>query len=165
MTDVHWFDSRNVSLFYCSGLTVDILVIAMCFWINTLYSTARLMSDMDRCRGYLSGCIIRSNDKTYIWSCWWEFGTGCIYDKSSFAPRMSSYQIDLKTFRFACAFINVPTLYHSELPRPIPWNQTSDVHRGSALITCRRRYITWRWRYRNHANTITSVKTNGFKWS
>ena len=23
----------------------------------------------------------------------------------------------------------------SELPRPIPWNQTSDVHRGSSLIT------------------------------
>ena len=23
----------------------------------------------------------------------------------------------------------------SELPRPIPWNHTSDVHRGSTLIT------------------------------
>ena len=32
----------------------------------------------------------------------------------------------------------------SELPRPIPWNQTSDEHRGTTLIT-------WRWRYRNHA--------------
>ena len=40
--------------------------------------------------------------------------------------------------------------YQSELPRPIPWNQTSDVHRGSNLIT-------WHWRHRNHANTITSV--------
>ena len=32
----------------------------------------------------------------------------------------------------------------------IPWNQTSDVHRGSTLIPWRRRYITWRWRHRNH---------------
>ena len=41
-----------------------------------------------------------------------------------------------------------------ELPRPIPWNQTADVHRGSTLITrvitWRWRYITWRWRHRNH---------------
>ena len=41
-------------------------------------------------------------------------------------------------------------LYHSELPLAIPWNQTSDVHRGSTLIT-------WRRRHRNRANTITSV--------
>ena len=30
----------------------------------------------------------------------------------------------------------------SELPRPILWNQTSDVRRGSTLITRHRRYIT-----------------------
>ena len=41
--------------------------------------------------------------------------------------------------------------------REIPWNHTSDVHRGSTLTTWRCRYITWRWRHINHANTITSV--------
>ena len=41
-------------------------------------------------------------------------------------------------------------LSQSELLRPIAYNQTSDVHRGSALITRR-------WRHRTHANTITSV--------
>ena len=43
----------------------------------------------------------------------------------------------------------------------IPWNQTTDVHRGSTLITLvitwRWRYIMWRWRHRNHVNTITSL--------
>ena len=24
---------------------------------------------------------------------------------------------------------------HAELPRPVPWNKTLDVHRGSTLIT------------------------------
>ena len=38
----------------------------------------------------------------------------------------------------------------SELPRPIPWNQTPDVHRWSTLLR-------WRWRHRNHANKITRV--------
>ena len=38
----------------------------------------------------------------------------------------------------------------SELTRPISCNQASDVHRGSTLIT-------WRWRHRNHDNTIASV--------
>ena len=45
--------------------------------------------------------------------------------------------------------------------REIPWNQTTDVHRGSTLIsrviTWRWRYRTWRWRHRNHVNTIASV--------
>ena len=41
--------------------------------------------------------------------------------------------------------------------RGISWMQTSDVHRGSTLITWRWRYITWRCRHRNHANTITSA--------
>ena len=45
--------------------------------------------------------------------------------------------------------------------RDIPWNQTTEIHRGSALITrvitWHWRYITWRWRHRNHVNTITSV--------
>ena len=45
----------------------------------------------------------------------------------------------------------------SKLPRPIPWNQTSDVHRGFTLITWCWRYITWHWRQRSHTNTITSV--------
>ena len=45
----------------------------------------------------------------------------------------------------------------SELPRWIPWNQTSDVHRWSSLITWRWRYITWRWHHRNHTNTKISV--------
>ena len=45
----------------------------------------------------------------------------------------------------------------SELPLPIPWNRTSDVHRGSTLIMWRWRYITWRWHHRNHANTIISI--------
>ena len=45
----------------------------------------------------------------------------------------------------------------SEMPRPILWNQTADVHRRSTLITWRCRYITWRWRHRNHDNTTTSV--------
>ena len=45
----------------------------------------------------------------------------------------------------------------SELPRPIAWNQTSDVHRGSTSITWRWRYITWCLSHRNHAHTITSV--------
>ena len=36
----------------------------------------------------------------------------------------------------------------------LPWNQTSDVHRGSTLIMWRWRHITWRWRHRNHAYTI-----------
>ena len=31
------------------------------------------------------------------------------------------------------------TFVSSELPRPIPWNQTSDVHRGPTLITWRLR--------------------------
>ena len=43
----------------------------------------------------------------------------------------------------------------------IPWNQTTDVHRGSTLITraitCRWRYKTWQWRHKNHVNTIKSV--------
>ena len=36
------------------------------------------------------------------------------------------------------SFLLLPTLAQSELPRPIPeipYNQTSDVHRGSTLIT------------------------------
>ena len=46
------------------------------------------------------------------------------------------------------------------------WNrnclgQFRGIHRGSTLktrvITCRWRYIMWRWRHRNHFNTITSV--------
>ena len=45
--------------------------------------------------------------------------------------------------------------------REIPWNKTTDVHWGSTLITRvttrRWRYITWRWRHRNHVSTITSV--------
>ena len=41
--------------------------------------------------------------------------------------------------------------------REIPWNQTTDVHRGTTLITWRLRHITWRWRHRNHVITITSV--------
>ena len=45
--------------------------------------------------------------------------------------------------------------------REIPWNQTTDVHRGSTLITrvitWRWRYITWRWRHRNHVDTITTI--------
>ena len=45
----------------------------------------------------------------------------------------------------------------SELSRTIPWNQTSDVHRRSTLITWRWRYITWRLCHRNHANTIPSA--------
>ena len=45
--------------------------------------------------------------------------------------------------------------------REITWNQTTVVHRGSTLIMrvimwCWG-YITWRWRHRNHVNTITSV--------
>ena len=40
--------------------------------------------------------------------------------------------------------------------RGIPWNQTSDVHRVSTLITWRWCYITWCWRHRNHAITIKS---------
>ena len=43
----------------------------------------------------------------------------------------------------------------------IPWNQTTNVHRGSSLITLviswRWHNITWRWRHRNHANTITRL--------
>ena len=45
--------------------------------------------------------------------------------------------------------------------REIPWNQSTDVHRGSTLITrvitWRWRNITWHWRHRNYVNTITSV--------
>ena len=43
----------------------------------------------------------------------------------------------------------------------ILWNQTTDVHRGSSLITWvitwRWCYITWRWPNINHVNTITSL--------
>ena len=45
--------------------------------------------------------------------------------------------------------------------REIPWNQTTDVYRGSTLIMqdimWRWNYITWCWRHRNHVNIITSV--------
>ena len=45
--------------------------------------------------------------------------------------------------------------------REIPWNQTTDVHLGSTLITRvitrHWRYMTWRWRHRCHVNIITSV--------
>ena len=50
--------------------------------------------------------------------------------------------------------------------RGIPVNQTSDVHRGSTLITWR--YITWRWRYImpcQHNSKCDYSKINGFKWS
>ena len=45
--------------------------------------------------------------------------------------------------------------------REIPWNQTTDVYRGSTLIpraiTWNWRYISWRWRHGHHANIITIV--------
>ena len=45
--------------------------------------------------------------------------------------------------------------------REIPWNQTTDVHWGSTLITrvitWRWHHITWRWCHRNHGYTITGV--------
>ena len=56
----------------------------------------------------------------------------------------------------AC-FLTARFIFSSKLPRPVPWNKISDVHRGSTLITWRWRYITWRWRHSNHANTITRV--------
>ena len=45
----------------------------------------------------------------------------------------------------------------SELPGPILCIHTWGVFRGSTLITWRWRYITWRGRQSNHANTKTSV--------
>ena len=41
----------------------------------------------------------------------------------------------------------------------ITWDQTSDVHRGSTLITWGMTLITWCWSNRNHVNTITHVIT------
>ena len=55
--------------------------------------------------------------------------------------------------------IKIQRLFHSEQPRPIQWNQTSDVHRGSTLMM-------WRWRHRSYANTLTNTcdcsETNGY---
>ena len=52
--------------------------------------------------------------------------------------------------------------------REIPWNQTTDVHRGSTsitrVITWRWRYITWRWRHRNNVNTMTTKQTASMKF-
>ena len=39
--------------------------------------------------------------------------------------------------------------------RKLPWNQNSDLQRDSTLITWHWRCIAWRWRHRNHANSIT----------
>ena len=43
----------------------------------------------------------------------------------------------------------------------ITWNQTTDVHQWSTLITreitWRWRYIKWRWHHRNNVTTITGV--------
>ena len=39
--------------------------------------------------------------------------------------------LGLALFSLVCIF----TFIQSELPRRIPWNQTSDVHRGSILTT------------------------------
>ena len=54
--------------------------------------------------------------------------------------------------------------------RGFPWNQTTDVHRGSTLITrvitWRWRYITWRWRNENHVETQVWLQQHKwFKWS
>ena len=53
--------------------------------------------------------------------------------------------------------VNLHHYFQSELSRPIPWNQTADVHRRSTFIMWHLGYITWCWHHRNHANTITSV--------
>ena len=68
----------------------------------------------------------------------------------NFSFQMVIYFISTALWKPFCAHITKHHNKQSELPQPIPWNQTSDVHRGSTLIT-------WRWRHRNHANTIASL--------
>ena len=49
-----------------------------------------------------------------------------------------TYHIYLKSLVNKHAVSNGHAHFQSELPRPIPrnfWNQTTDVHRGSILIT------------------------------
>ena len=46
------------------------------------------------------------------------------------------YQSFVYDARRRCAY-HAMSEDQSKLPRPIPWNQTSDVHRGSTLITWR----------------------------
>ena len=67
----------------------------------------------------------------------------------TFCPMVFPASVTITAFDFLMS--------QSELPRPVPWNQTLDVHRGFTLITWSWRHITWRWRQRTHANTITKL--------
>ena len=53
--------------------------------------------------------------------------------------------------------VHINSACQLELPPPILWNQTSDVHRGAILIMRCWCYITWRGHHRDHGNTVTSV--------